>query len=144
MEQWEIEGWDPAANRALGYLEYRRSSAWQRVRRAVMHRADGRCEGVECSRVQEDQDLLPFDVHHVNYDHIFDELRHLEDVRWLCRNCHRKEPNHEGLRSPPVRSRTDDPGDTLSVEDYADLESDPFEGSAFDPDDRGEDEASPE
>lgn len=62
------------------YQEYLRSPAWARRRQLVLDREKGLCQGCRTSRAIE--------VHHLNYDHIGNEL--LFDLVALCSECHRK------------------------------------------------------
>lgn len=146
MEAWELDGWDPEANRRLGYRNYLKSNAWQRVRRAVLHRSGGRCEGPGCRRSDQDANEWIFPVHHKTDAHRYDELRHLEDLLWLCKACHAQ--HHPWLdRDPEVRKSRiysidddEDPRSTAACECDAGEGDSADEGCPFDADDPAGDE----
>lgn len=69
--------WD--AKRAE-YRQYLQTDEWARLRRAVLIRARGVCEG--CG------DARPSDVHHLTYRHIYNEF--LFELVALCRDCHER------------------------------------------------------
>jgi len=60
------------------YRAYLQSPRWQKLRRAVMLRANGKCE--ICLRAD------GTDCAHLTYDRIFNER--LADLIWVCRPCH--------------------------------------------------------
>jgi len=65
---------------ALEYSEYLKTDKWRELRRKVMTRCNGICEGCASKPVH--------DVHHLTYSHIYDEL--LYQLVGLCRECHEK------------------------------------------------------
>lgn len=67
------------------YQEYLKSDKWLQKRGAVMHRANGICEG--CGMTE------PTVVHHHHYHNIYDEW--LWELVALCRPCHNQcHPEH--------------------------------------------------
>jgi 5-methylcytosine-specific restriction endonuclease McrA len=62
------------------YTEYLDSPAWQSLRRAVMDRAQGICEGCRSRPATE--------VHHLTYDNVGNEF--LWELRAVCDHCHRR------------------------------------------------------
>ena len=72
---------DPnVTERGAEYRAYRQSPRWQKLRRAVMLRAGGKCE--ICLRAE------GVDAAHLTYERIFNER--LSDLLWVCRACHRE------------------------------------------------------
>lgn len=69
------------------YHEYLRSESWRQKRVLVLRRANYVCEG--CLKEPAAQ------VHHLNYDHVFDEL--LFDLVAICDNCHAKAHGKDGV-----------------------------------------------
>jgi 5-methylcytosine-specific restriction endonuclease McrA len=73
------------------YKSYLRSNEWLSKRDKVLQRANGRCEG--CG------EKLASQVHHLAYDHIFDEF--LFELVAVCDGCHERlhadddNPDHE-------------------------------------------------
>lgn len=61
------------------YQEYLRSQQWATLRRLVLERAGGKCEG--CGRTAHN-------IHHMSYDHIYEEF--LFELIALCRDCHER------------------------------------------------------
>lgn len=68
--------------RKMKYHVYLKSKYWKQVREVVLKRDKNAC--VIC------QSTYRLQVHHDNYKHIANELRHLEDVMTLCDKCHRE------------------------------------------------------
>jgi 5-methylcytosine-specific restriction endonuclease McrA len=62
------------------YDQYLNSPRWRAIRRAVMERAQGLCEG--CRR------RPATEVHHLTYEHVGDEL--LWELKAVCDHCHRR------------------------------------------------------
>ena len=60
------------------YRMYLESPAWSRKSKLVRDRAQGMCE--RCKWQECD------DVHHLTYDHVFDERLH--ELQCVCRGCH--------------------------------------------------------
>jgi len=70
---------DPrVTERGAEYRAYLQSPRWQKLRRAVMLRAKGKCE--ICFRADGS------DAAHLCYDRMFNER--LTDLLWVCRACH--------------------------------------------------------
>lgn len=69
------------------YYEYLKSEDWLNIRKSVASRSNYTCErcGLLCRNKEK---LYGFQIHHKNYKHIFDESNHLEDLRFLCNQCH--------------------------------------------------------
>ena len=64
----------------LEYSEYLKTDKWRALRKKVMTRCNGMCEGCMSKPVH--------DVHHLTYSNIYDEL--LFQLVGLCRDCHEK------------------------------------------------------
>ena len=60
------------------YESHLRSDKWNDIRRRVIERSGGICEGCRMNRGQH--------VHHLTYDHLGNEL--LFELVFLCRQCH--------------------------------------------------------
>jgi hypothetical protein len=73
----EVDAWMSKRSR---YHRYLRSPKWKERRKKVLERAEDRCEGCRAAK--------PTEVHHLNYDHVGDEL--LYELVALCRDCHEK------------------------------------------------------
>lgn len=71
-----------------GYERYMQSPEWRSTRRLALQRDGYRCcgivRGVRCGV----RDRLQ--VHHLSYKHFGHEAAHLEDLKTLCRTCHRR------------------------------------------------------
>ena len=61
------------------YTEYLKSEDWDNIRKKVIHRAKGKCEGCADSGIM-------LDVHHLTYDRVGMEL--MTDLVALCAICH--------------------------------------------------------
>ena len=61
------------------YKEYLKSDIWKEISTYVIQRDK------VCQRCGRDNCL---EVHHKTYEHIFNEIFHLEDLECLCRRCH--------------------------------------------------------
>ncbi len=77
------------------YRWYLQSRAWGQRREGAIRRAESRCD--QCHHVHE-----RLDVHHTNYIRVGDER--VEDLRVLCRNCHRVA--HTNGKIAPVQMNT--------------------------------------
>lgn len=64
------------------YQSYIASNLWRQTRRLALHR-----DGYQC-RVCRSRRRLQ--VHHLTYKHLGNEANHLEDLKTLCRTCHRR------------------------------------------------------
>lgn len=71
------------------YHKYLFTEKWQWIRTLVASRDCFTCTrcGKECV---DKEKLTGFEVHHKNYRHIYNEEEHLDDLRFLCSECHRK------------------------------------------------------
>lgn len=77
----EKEWMTPERARSMPYKEYLRSPYWKRVKTNNIKNAGGRC--TDCGSTRS---IL--EVHHLNYDHLGEELNQFLVV--LCRECHQK------------------------------------------------------
>ncbi len=66
--------------RDMPYAEYLQTNYWKQVRREVLKERGYKCE--LCGSVHE------LNIHHKNYNHRGDELKHTADLVVLCRTCH--------------------------------------------------------
>lgn len=64
----------------MPYAEFLQTPYWQSVRATMLERSDHRCH--RCNAREHLQ------VHHISYEHRGDEMRHLELLVVLCRDCH--------------------------------------------------------
>jgi len=62
------------------YEDHLASDKWKNLRRQVISREQGICQGCRQNQIQ--------DIHHMSYDHLGDEL--LFELIGLCRECHKK------------------------------------------------------
>ena len=81
-EEWTARSTDGEWRAA--YNAYMGSPAWHAIRRRVMARSYGRCEGCGVARAT--------DVHHLTYEHMGSEL--LWELVAVCRDCHSKCHKH--------------------------------------------------
>lgn len=65
------------------YKAYLRSDDFDVVRQKVLDRDGHHC--MNCGRTEEE---ITLSIHHNNYDHIGDELNHMDSVITLCKICH--------------------------------------------------------
>jgi 5-methylcytosine-specific restriction endonuclease McrA len=80
MTRYYTRPWIPGAEFWKRYYEHLASDRWADLRRRVLARCKGTCEG--CG-------LRPaVQVHHLNYDRLGDEL--LFDLVGVCLECHGK------------------------------------------------------
>ena len=63
-------------------------SEWDKVKAAVMKRANNKCQC--CGRTKDQLKSGSLEIHHNSYDHLCNELEHLEDLILVCPNCHKK------------------------------------------------------
>ena len=45
------------------------------------------CDGEECTV---EWSVKVVEVHHMTYEHLYDELHHMDDLVFLCKDCHEK------------------------------------------------------
>lgn len=69
------------------YYDYLNSPKWQKIRFKVAKRAKFMCEccGKKCT---DKKTLKGFQVHHTTYEHLYDEIKHLDDLMFICKGCH--------------------------------------------------------
>ena len=72
----------PRQSPRTGYERYMQSPEWRSTRRLALKR-----DGFRCRACQSRQHLQ---VHHLSYKHFGHEAEHLEDLKTLCRKCHRR------------------------------------------------------
>lgn len=65
------------------YKEYLLSEKWKQIKEIILKRDNFKCTQCEA----EDQ----LHIHHLTYQHIYNELEHLEDLTTLCEMCHKKQ-----------------------------------------------------
>lgn len=70
----------PEQRNKMTYYEYLQSKYWKLVRKKVLARDGNAC--VVCKATKWLQ------VHHDNYKHVKNELKHLGDLMTLCKKCH--------------------------------------------------------
>lgn len=63
-------------------------SEWDKVRNAVMKRANNKCQC--CGRTKDQLKSGTLEVHHNSFDNLCNELNHLDDLIVVCPNCHKK------------------------------------------------------
>jgi len=68
------------------YPSYLKTKHWKRIRNKVLKRDKFKCK--ECNNRKSLQ------IHHLTYEHLFNEENHLEDLITLCSKCH-KNKHHE-------------------------------------------------
>ncbi len=64
------------------YKEYLQTPQWKRIAQKVRKRDRFKC--VECDSSES------LNIHHLNYDNIFNEENHLKDLICVCNKCHKK------------------------------------------------------
>lgn len=65
------------------YRDYLKSKEWNNIRQKVLNRDKYKCKcGCKASQ-----------VHHLTYDHIFEENDFLDDLISVCKICHKKYHN---------------------------------------------------
>ena len=84
-----IPGYEEQISRREQYREYLLSPEWKALRRKVIDRCGGLCEGCREERVTQ--------VHHLTYAHVRDEL--LFELVGLCDACHERAhtPRQQGI-----------------------------------------------
>jgi len=71
------------------YCDYLKSAKWKSIRQKIIKRDDSTC--TSCGiRASKDFQINNFEIHHINYKHIFKEEENLESLRLVCKNCHQK------------------------------------------------------
>lgn len=69
------------------YHDYLLSEEWKQIRHLVAKKHAYLC--YYCYKKCRDKKFLSgFQVHHTTYDNIFNEKEHLEDLQFLCEDCH--------------------------------------------------------
>lgn len=69
------------------YYDYLQSNEWKKIRHIVAEKSNYKCE--ICNKKCEDLDtLLGFQIHHTTYENLFNEQNHLNDLQFLCQDCH--------------------------------------------------------
>lgn len=71
------------------YYDYLQSKKWQKIRFKVAKRAKFKCECCE-KKCTDKKTLKGFQVHHMTYENLYDEKKHMEDLVFLCKDCHEK------------------------------------------------------
>lgn len=71
------------------YYEYLQSKKWKKIRLKAAKRAHFICECCE-KKCTDKKTLKGFQVHHMTYEHLYDELHHMDDLVFLCKDCHEK------------------------------------------------------
>lgn len=62
-------------------------SEWDKVKAAVLKKVN-KCQC--CGRTKDQLKSGSLEIHHNSYDHLCNELEHLEDLIVVCPNCHKK------------------------------------------------------
>jgi Putative quorum-sensing-regulated virulence factor len=75
------------------YEQYLKSPEWAEVSRRVIER-DGCC--VRCKNPES----RPLQAHHVKYDHVYDDLNHLDCLVCWCKSCH--QAHHDAEEAEPI------------------------------------------
>ena len=78
----------PRQSPRTGYERYMQSPEWRSTRRLALKRDGFRCRGVDRGVLCGSRQNLQ--VHHLSYKYFGHEAEHLEDLKTLCRNCHRR------------------------------------------------------
>ena len=65
----------------MSYKKYLKTKEWNKIRSKVCSRDKGKCK--KCGKKGNE-------VHHLTYEHIFNEEFYLKDLILLCRECHEK------------------------------------------------------
>lgn len=93
----------------LKYQRYIRSKEFQVVKDAVFNRDNHRCQICNWSYEDYDENLKSthrnLSCHHRTYEHLYDELNHLEDCITLCtvchNACHKSPSNYSRFKNKP-------------------------------------------
>jgi ribosomal protein L36 len=90
MRKKTINEWKENAKAAVSfdekrkvYYDYLKTPEWHFISESVIKRDGHKC--TICSSTDKLQS------HHITYKHIFNELKHLEDLTTLCFDCHQNE-----------------------------------------------------
>ena len=62
-------------------------SEWDKVKGTLMKRVN-KCQC--CGRTKDQLKSGSLEIHHNSYDHLCNELEHLDDLIVVCPNCHKK------------------------------------------------------
>lgn len=87
LEAMVRRGEQEASEWRVAYEEHLRSPKWAALRRKVMQRCGGRCEG--CA------DAQAVHVHHLHYKNLGDEL--LWELVGVCLDCHQRVHPHREI-----------------------------------------------
>ena len=68
----------------LKYQRYIKSKEWKELRDKIINER-GKC--AFCGR-KHLEDGVKLSLHHNSYQHLYDEINHLEDVTVICNVCH--------------------------------------------------------
>lgn len=75
----------------MGYAPYLQTDRWQQIRKRAFEWYGRKCQ--VCHKHKWENVTLH--IHHRSYEHLYNEVWHLEDLAVLCSDCHRK--HHDGL-----------------------------------------------
>lgn len=77
----------PLNNYKMKYYEYLNSKKWNKIRFKVAKIAKFECEccGKKCT---DKKTLKGFQIHHTTYEHLYNEEKHLNDLMFICKDCH--------------------------------------------------------
>lgn len=81
MQERPVEPEPPKEDRKVWYAWYLTTPKWDRIRRAVLRRANSACEG--CGGIG-----LALQVHHLTYKHVGNEF--LWELVAVCDPCHER------------------------------------------------------
>ncbi len=65
----------------FNYTEYLQSNKWKKIARKIRAKYNYKC--AECNST------IDLNVHHLTYEHIGNEQKHLDDLVLLCNKCHK-------------------------------------------------------
>lgn len=86
------------------YQAYIKSEDWKKIRELVLERDNYHC--MCCGRNYKDDNVV-LSIHHNNYDNLFDEANHLDDLVTLCKVCHasvhRNRANWQRFKKKPSK-----------------------------------------
>lgn len=86
------------------YQAYIKSEEWKSLREVILKRDNYHC--MCCGRTAEESGTS-LSIHHNNYDNLFDEANHLDDLVTLCKVCHasvhRNRANWQRFKKKPSK-----------------------------------------